>query len=84
MSNMAEGLQPIRSQMVRRPPTKTELAKRTPIALTDRDKHILTAIYTHGFLTTQLIELAFFPEPPAGRSSPCSRAYERLQQLWRW
>lgn len=84
MTNPAEGLQPIRSQMVRRPPTKTEQAKRTPIALTDRGKNILTAIYTHGFLTTELIELAFFPKPPEGRSSPCSRAYERLQQLWRW
>ncbi|MDA8188276.1 MAG: replication-relaxation family protein [Dehalococcoidales bacterium] len=84
MTNPAEGLQRLRGQMVRRSPTKTELAKRTPIVLTDRDKNILTAIYTHGFLTTELIGLAFFPDPPEGRSSPCSRVYERLQQLWKW
>jgi len=70
--------------MLRVPRTKAELAKRTPIVLTDRDRAILAAIYTHGFLTTDLVELAFFPELAAGRSSPSSRAYERLQQLWRW
>jgi hypothetical protein len=70
--------------MLRRSPTRTDLARRTPIVLTDRDKDILTAISIHGFLTTELIELAFFPPPVQGRTSPCSRAYERLQQLWRW
>lgn len=84
MTNRTTGTQGISSQMLRQSRTKAELAKRTPIVLTDRDKDILTAISIHGFLTTELIELAFFPEPSHGRRSPCSRAYERLQQLWRW
>lgn len=84
MTKWLSGTQPISSAMLRVPRTKAELAKRTPIVLTDRDKAILTAIYIHGFLTTDLIELAFFPESSGGRSSSCSRAYERLQQLWRW
>jgi hypothetical protein len=70
--------------LVRTSPTKAQLATRTPIVLTDRDEDILTWVYTHGFLTTELIELAFFPEPEHGRRSPSSRAYERLAQLWRW
>ncbi len=84
MTNRATATQPISNRMLRQSRTKAEVAKRTPIALTDRDKDILTAIYLHGFLTTELIELAFFPEPSHGRRSPCSRAYDRLQQLWRW
>jgi hypothetical protein len=70
--------------LFRTSPTKAQLVKRTPIVLTDRDEDILTAIHTHGFLTTELIELAFFPGPERGRRSPSSRAYARLQQLWRW
>jgi hypothetical protein len=45
---------------------------------------MLTAIYSQGFLTADLVALAFFPEPPGGRRSPCSSAYERLQRLWHW
>jgi hypothetical protein len=60
------------------------MAKRTPVVLTDRDKDILTAIHIHRLLTTELIELAFFPESSHGGRSPCSRAHDRLQQLWRW
>jgi hypothetical protein len=84
MTKVPRGTQAISSQMLRQSRTKAELAKRTLMVLTDRDKDILTAIYLHGFLTTELIELAFFPEPSHGRRSPCSRAYDRLQQLWRW
>ena len=84
MTNRATGAQPASGRLLCTSRTKAELAKRTPIVLTDRDKGILTAIHTHGLLTTELIELAFFPEPSDGRRSPCSRAYERLQQLWRW
>jgi hypothetical protein len=65
-------------------PTNAQLATRTPIVLTDRDGDILTAIHTHGFLTTELIELASFPGPEHGRRSPSSRAYARLGQLWSW
>ncbi len=78
------GTRQLRNQMLRRLPTKAELERRTPIVLTERDKSILVAIYTHGFLTTELIEVAFFPPPAGGRQSPCSQAYERLQRLWEW
>jgi DNA-binding MarR family transcriptional regulator len=75
---------PLRRHMVRRIPTRDDLARRTPIVLTQRDKQILKAIHTHGFLTTALIELVFFPPPPAGRTSTCTRMYTRLDRLWRW
>lgn len=65
-------------------PDKQDLVKRTPIILTDRDKDILTAVFTLGFLTTELIELAFFPKSTEDRHTPSSRAYERLRQLWSW
>jgi hypothetical protein len=71
-------------QLLRRVPGQRDLAKRSPIVLTDRDRNILMAISTQGFLTTELIELVFFPEPADRRQSPCSRAYERLRQLWAW
>jgi hypothetical protein len=84
MTDRSTGYQPVSSRLFRTSPTRAQVATRTPIVLTDRDREILTAIHSHGFLTTELIELAFFPEPPHGRRSPSSRAYERLQQLWRW
>ncbi len=84
MRESPRGTQQLRNQMLRRLPTKAELARRTPVVLTERDKSILVAIYTHGFLTTELIEVAFFPPPAGGRQSPCSQAYERLQRLWEW
>jgi hypothetical protein len=84
MTDRFTGHQPPSSRLVRTSPTRTQLATRTPIVLTDRDQDILTWVYTHGFLTTELIELAFFPEPEHGRHSPSSRAYARLGQLWRW
>jgi len=69
--------------MVRRLPTRQELAQRRAIQITPRDKHILLAVYKHGFMTVEQIELAFFP-PPAARTSPSSAAYERIRQLWLW
>jgi DNA-binding MarR family transcriptional regulator len=74
---------PLRRHMVRRVPTREDLSRRTPLVLTSRDKLILDAIHTHGFLTTALIELAFFPPPPTGRTSTCTRVYTRLDRLWR-
>ena len=65
-------------------PTVDDLATRRPISLTNRDLDILTAIYQHGFLTRELIELAFFPASPNGRHSDSTGAYERLRQLWLW
>ena len=75
---------PLRRQMVRRAPTREDLAQRTPLVLTDRDKQILDPIHSHGFLTTELIEQVFFPPPPTGRTSTCTRAYTRIDRLWRW
>jgi len=50
-----------------------------------RDQEILVAVHQHRFLTTELIELAFFPPPPEGpRASECTRAYDRLRCLWLW
>ena len=80
-------IQPLRDHMVRRLPSAKELAARTPLVLTARDDAILEAIATHGILTTEPIELAFFPTPPevhAQRGAPCSRAYQRLRELWLW
>jgi hypothetical protein len=74
----------LRGQMMRRVPTRFELAQRVPIVLTDRDHDILFAVCQQGFITTDLIELAFFPAAGSLRSSYSSRAYERLRQLWLW
>lgn len=74
----------LRGQMIRRLPTKAELAQRAPIVLTERDQDILFAVYQQGFVTTDLIELAFFPPAESARCSYSSRAYERLRQLWLW
>ena len=73
----------LRSHIVRRLPTDQELAQRRQVTLTRRDEQILVAIYTHGILTTELIEIAFFPGEE-DRCSPSSCCYERLRQLWLW
>jgi hypothetical protein len=52
--------------------------------LTERDHRILAAVHVQGFMTTELVELAFFPPSGSARSSPSSRAYERLRELWLW
>jgi hypothetical protein len=84
MQARSRSVQPLRGQLVRRDPSPAELAQRTPIVLTERDQALLAMVYKHGFLTTDLIELVFFPPPPRGRSSPASRAYDRVRQLWLW
>jgi hypothetical protein len=71
-------------QLGRRDPTEMEALSRKPFVLTERDVSILTAIFTHGFLTTELIELAYFPVSGLARRSPSSRAYDRLRSLWLW
>jgi Replication-relaxation len=76
--------QELRSHLVRRLPTAAELATRATIVLTERDESLLIAVHVHGFLTAELIELAFFPTTGDGRSWPSSCAYERLRQLWLW
>jgi len=75
----------LRRHIVRCRPSADELARRAPIVLTQRDGEILDAVHQHRFLTTDLVELAFFPPPPTGaRAAECSRAYERLRCLWLW
>jgi hypothetical protein len=74
----------LRGQIIRRLPAKTDLAQRVPIVLTERDQDMLFAVYQQGFITTDLIELAFFPPADSARCSYSSRAYERLRQLWLW
>lgn len=77
-------VQELRSHFVRRLPTSVELATRSPIVLTERDQQLLVAVHQHGFLTTDLVELALFPPRCGSRSSASSKAYERLRELWLW
>jgi hypothetical protein len=77
-------VQELRGHYVRRLPTSMEISTRSPIVLTERDVQILVAIHQHGFLTTELVELAFFPPPSGSRSSASSKAYERVRDLWLW
>src|SRR5216683_4388785 len=77
-------VQELRGHYVRRLPTPTEISTRSPIVLTERDRQLLVAVHQHGFLTTNLIELAFFPPSAGSRSSASSKAYERVRDLWLW
>jgi hypothetical protein len=52
--------------------------------LTERDRRILVAVHRHGFMTTDLVELAAFPPQNGARSPASSKAYERLRELWLW
>ncbi|MCL5736478.1 MAG: hypothetical protein M1274_13005, partial [Actinobacteria bacterium] len=81
---MRECIQPLTAHVVRRLPTEVDLAGCTPLVLTAREMDILAAVHIEGFLTTDLIELAFFPRPDSGRQTHYSRAYDRLRQLWLW
>ena len=75
----------LRARLLRCVPNANDLAHRTPFVLTSRDEELLQAVYDHGFLTAEIVELAFFPPFHAGgRRSPSSCAYERLRQLWLW
>ena len=77
-------VQELRGQYVRRLPTPKEISTRQPIVLAERDKQLLVAVYRHGFMTTDLIELALFPPRNGSRFSASSKAYERLRELWLW
>lgn len=77
-------VQPARGGLHIKLPTAGELATRERLVLTARDLAILDSVEAHGFLTVDLIERVYFPPPPGGRYSPCSRAYERVRQLWLW
>src|SRR5258708_33939984 len=77
-------VQELRGHYVRRLPTSDEISTRSPIVLTERDRQLLVAVHQHGFLTTDLVELAFFPPSNGSRSSTSSKAYERLRGLGLW
>lgn len=77
-------VQELRGHYVRRLPNTTDLGTRSPIVLTERDCQILVAVHQQGFLTTDLIELAFFPPQGDSRAWSSSRAYQRLRELWLW
>jgi hypothetical protein len=76
--------QELRRHYVRRLPTSEQIETRSPIVITERDRQVLVAVHQHGFLTTDLVELAFFPPRNGSRSTASSKAYERLRDLWLW
>src|SRR5215471_151869 len=80
----ATHVQELRGQYVRRLPTSAEISSRSPIVVTERDRQVLVAVHQQGFLTTDLVELAFFPPLNGSRASASSKAYERLRDLWLW
>jgi hypothetical protein len=77
-------VQELRGHYVRRLPTATEISSRSAIVLTERDRQLLVAVHRHGFMTTDLIELALFPPRNGARSWSSSKAYERMRDLWLW
>ena len=82
MATKGKPIQPLRHQMVRRLPSAVELAGRQPLALTQRDQATLEALATHGFLSTEQVDLAFFSSPVWGAPVAGSRAQRRLRLLW--
>ncbi len=72
-----------RDHLVRLVPTDRDLDSRVSIVLTPRDLEILRAIDLHGYLTLELIDLAFFRSSRPG-VRPSTHAAHRLQQLWLW
>lgn len=70
-------------QLTVRRPTAEELARRVSFGLTERDQELLAAVATHGFLTVELLSLAFYPLR-AGPAAVAARAYWRIRQLWLW
>src|SRR5712692_5925829 len=74
---------PLRRNMVCLSSSTAELDDRHRIALTPRDKEILTSVHQLGFLTADLIELAFFSSSSSSKPAS-SAAYERIRELWLW
>src|SRR5216684_7995114 len=70
-------VQELRGHYVRRLPTPEEIAARSPIVLTERDRQLLVAVHRHGFMTTDLVELAFFPP----RNDPAPQHRRRSTNL---
>jgi hypothetical protein len=78
-----DGYVPLRGHLVRRVPTCAELARRPPLVVTDRGRGILSAVFGLGFLTSEHVVRAFFPEEME-RSGQATTAYDRLRLLWLW
>jgi len=74
----------LRGSLTLRAPTPLERSRRPALRLTDRDVRILAAVHQHGFLTAELIELAFFPPLLGPRRDAATTAYDRLRLLWLW
>ena len=74
---------PLRRSMVCLSPSTAELDVRHRITLTSRDKEILTSVHQLGFLTADLIDLAFFSSSSSSKPAS-SAAYERMRELWLW
>lgn len=83
MSAMPSGPQRLRHEVVRWVPTRAELERRPPILLTERDAQIIRAVAVHGYLSADLIALAYFPRERS-RPGPSSSAHDRLRRLWLW
>src|SRR5712691_4943278 len=74
---------PLRRNMVCLSPSTAELDDRHRIALTPRDKEILTSVHQLGFLTADLIDLAFFSSSSSSKPAS-SAAYARIHEHWLW
>ncbi len=68
----------------RRVPTAADLARRLPLAITERDTAMLAGIALHGYLTVELVQAAFFPATDHRHTAQCTHAHERLRQFWLW
>jgi hypothetical protein len=71
----------LRDHVVRRLATEKELRGRVRFTLTARDRELLTAIDWHGFLTADVIDLAFYTAERSKRRASTA-ADDRLR--WRW
>ena len=70
-------------RLARRDPAPRERFRRQVFVLTDRDRDVLAAVATHGFLTVALIGLTYYPLA-AGPGAVSARAYHRVRQRWLW
>jgi len=84
MTAISSLVEALHNPLTRVRPAPEDLAQRTPILLTDRDQAILTALAIHGYLTKEMIEVAFFPPACSGRKASSRFAYKRLRELWLW
>ena len=58
-----------------------DLAHRLPLAITERDTAMLAGVALHGYLTVELVQVAFFPATVHRLTPQCTHAHDRLRQL---